>query len=254
LEKMLSTQEVGRYRGKFGELPNIRHLENPASAIDVVLGTPRYLKDKNISSILHSYSEGFISDLEIVDWFSSPQAGQLGGMHNFKISSISPENKISVFYRACTAVVVFGKSIETNERISFLTHQSPAIFSYPSKGWFIDSLVSRLREFKKYAQKGTIDAVIAGGYFSQTVPIEHGCYAGSYLKALKTLGRILTEELQFSPRVVLGPSRDGRLYIDIALETQAGKMYIMPTEEIDHSDQSNQVHFSFQWFEVDNLM
>lgn len=254
MEEILSSQKVRTYRKKFGELPNTKHLENPALAIDVVLGRPGYISDEDISSHNYYLLRELFGDMEIVDWFSSPEAGQLGGMHSFKISKISPEDKISACYESCTAVVVFGKSIETNERISLLTHQSPSVFSALKRQWFVDSLVDRLREFKRVARKGTIDAVIAGGYSSQKVSIEHGCYAGKYLKALKTLGEILIRELEFSPRVVLGPSKDGRRYIDIALETKTGKMYIMPTEQIGYADQSNQAHFSFQWFEVEDLI
>jgi predicted metal-dependent HD superfamily phosphohydrolase len=253
LKKILSPQQVSAYRKKFGELPNTRHLENPALAIDVILGKPDYVHSNDIRSHNYYLLKRLFGDMEIVDWFASPEVGQLGGMQSYKISSVSSKDKISPLYEMCVGIIVTGLSREDNKTIlSLLTHSSPKNMLNIESRDFQGDLESRLTEFQQKVKEKTVDAIIIGGKMPLISDIAHRTQTKACIRSIITLGKTFTQKFNFPPRVALGPSGGKRQTVDVLLETQQKKVYIMNTDKRDKRHKLTR-DISFNWFEIEGL-
>ena len=253
LKKILSHQQINVYRKKFGELPNTRHLENPTSAIDVVLGKPDYVRNNDIRSHNYYLLQELFDDMEIVDWFAAPESGQLGGMQSYKISSISSKDKISPLYEACMGIIVTGLSRDDSKTVlSLLTHSNPKNMLNIESEDFQRDLKSRLTEFQQKVKEKTADAIIIGGKMPLISDITHRTQTNAYIRSVITLGEIFVQKFNFAPRVALGPSGGKRQTVDVLLETQQKKVYIMNTDERDKRHKLTR-DISFNWFEIEDL-
>ncbi len=90
------------------------------------------------------------------------------GERTYIISGIDNKPKFTEKLYDCTSVVAVGRDIESNQEISFLTHQDPYSFLLVTRLDFIGDLKKRLVEMKSVCQPSTVDIVIIGGRISDT--------------------------------------------------------------------------------------
>jgi len=146
----------------------------------------------------------------------------------YSISSLNGKDKISAGYVMCTGVVGVGKDKWTDENISFLSHQFPAIF-LPGEIWhekFVAELRARLAELKESCVSGSIDVVIIGGDYNKGFARSENRYTGS----VDLLKNEVSNTLGFLPVVITGPKLPSDSVTgnteDIFFETANRRLYI----------------------------
>jgi len=255
LERKSNSKVVNRHGKQLKGFPNIEHLESPTLVLDVILGKPDYVHDYDLLSHNYYPLRRLFNDLEIVDWFASPEGGQLGEMQKYKISSISTKDKISPLFGDCTGVVATGQKKENGEVLSLLTHANPKNVLGIENDDFLHLLENKLTEFREQTIDGTIDVVLVGGKILLPSDINYNKSVDIYTRSIIALGEVITEKFSFAPRVVLGPSGKERKAVDLLLETQSRKLYIMGADKREKLYGKNKTtrDISFKWSEVGNL-
>jgi len=88
--------------------------------------------------------------------------------NSYVISPVDDTDKYSKSYRNCTGLIVTGKEKGTGKNISFMSHQSPLIFSWKMPSGFQEDLAKQIQEIKDRCEDGTIDAVIVGEFMQKS--------------------------------------------------------------------------------------
>jgi len=138
------------------------------------------------------------------------------GERTYIISGIDNKPKFTEKLYDCTSVVAVGRDIESNQEISFLTHQDPYSFLRVTRLDFIGDLKKRLVEMKSVCQPSTVDIVIIGGRISDT---------DDYQKSINLLNTLVTDAFGFSPVVITGPKDNGSE--DIYFDTEHRKLFVI---------------------------
>jgi hypothetical protein len=126
------------------------------------------------------------------------------GSGSYVISSIDNFDKLSTWFLNCTGLVVAGRSKETGENVSFLSHQDPSFFlREKNKDLFVKDLRERLGEVRGKCLEGTIDAAIIGGNYFRG--FFSGRFRRNYLDSIKLLSAEVANVLGFEPIVMTGP-------------------------------------------------
>ncbi len=151
-----------------------------------------------------------LSNSRNVDYYGKPdelqeQNFKNAGVDSYVISPIDGADKFSTSFRNCTGLVVVGVDKKTGENISFLSHEDPKYF-LPQKensNQFIHDLEQQLLELKERSAEGTIDAVIVGGNYHNSLGSFN--YVEDYENSIKLLSEEVSKALGFEPMVVTGP-------------------------------------------------
>ena len=190
------------------EALNSEHLTEGIHPIMTCAGTQEYFK-KNATgkeNILNS-KESILYGLHDVDYYGDPQKlkelkFKNAGSYSYVISPVDNKDKISHEYYNCTGVIVTGHDKNTDQDISFLSHQDPGYFiTSDHRDNFSEDLIHRLNEIKERCIEGTIDAVIIGGNYLPEEPD----YQKNYTKSIKLLSDKISQVLGFVPAIVIGP-------------------------------------------------
>lgn len=147
----------------------------------------------------------------------------------YLISSISAQNKYSEKYIDCTGVLAVGKSKESGENISFLSHQiSSGNFpkSFPKK------LELKITELKQKVLKGSIDIVVFGGDYSHQKE-KNTLYtpAEEYAVAIRKTSETIRKAAGFDPVVIAGPNLNLGTHTHAYFDNTNRRLYIVrPTQ------------------------
>jgi hypothetical protein len=254
----ISKEEHSLLKAKYGDTPNIRHLENPRHAISVVTEKPNWIPGAGTILDVMEYARNHQSS-EYVNWMGDAATGRAQGQKNmgdmtYVISTISSEKKVSAGYAECTGAVLTAESFD-GKPISLLTHQAPGtILDEVHTHIFEMQMRKTIQEFIRRAKPKTIDAIIFGGKITPTKGVHTTTHKQDYERSIVLIGRILTEELQFAPRVGLGASTTGVLNVAVETNSEGNSVYLMadpnPLAQIP-TDHARSV--SFQWFNLEEL-
>lgn len=206
------------------KFPNLlEHLKEGVKPIMVCIGTVEDFSKQDLESTV-SFD---------VDWKNGTyQSGKEGefftaGPATYVISAIDDKDKFTEGLNRCTSLVVSGIDKDTKKNISFLTHQPPAMISFMKEYVFadearreqtkkmypfLDDLKTQLLKMKEKCEEGTIDAVIVGGSNGKLTPkelTEQRKKMNDYLLSVEILKENVKQILDFSPREVNGPKKDG---------------------------------------------
>ena len=131
----------------------------------------------------------------------------------FVISEITSENKYSLEYYDCTAIVAIWKDKETWKNISFLSHQAPDSVMWTM---FQESLKDMLEELLRRSEKWSIDVVILWGDSKQKYTV--------YRQVIDKLWQLIEDVIEKDPYVLWWPTNKNyewhRLWKDIFVDTK----------------------------------
>ncbi|HEY5588639.1 MAG TPA: hypothetical protein VIK86_06760 [Candidatus Paceibacterota bacterium] len=204
-----------------------KHLKEGVSPVMACI-SDRELKNNEFWKNLQEFKKDatFIDYTKTTNKFELAKNGYLSAGHNsYVISNIDNKNKYSNAYLDCTGLIVSGVDKKTKEPISFLTHQDPSFFekSKENKLKFKMDLNTRINELINRCEPDTIDAVVFGGskiHDLNNVPDENyrkGIDDDSdflkdeysdYINSVKFLNFIVSNQVNFSPVVLIGPNNN----------------------------------------------
>ena len=156
------------------------------------------------------------------------------------ISDCNSLPKYSYWYMDCTWVAIVGTDSESWEQISILTHEDPEYFfkTPENQKSFEDDLCKRMSLIKERSKKWTIDAVVFWWYFRYD---ELSFAYVKYLRSLKLLNDLITEELDFPPVMIAWPNLDwSNDALDVFLDTQNRRLHLIRPFQ-----KHNEANFSF---------
>jgi hypothetical protein len=205
--------------------------------------------DEELDSILERLEE----DEEVISWVDL-NGGDLdelqangfkhAGLDSYLISPISERDWMSDHYFNCTAVVAIGRDIDTDQEISFLSHQDPNYFVDGNRDKtekFSQELRDSLKALKARSQADTVEVLLLGGNFSTTATDEN-YQPRHYRKSIKILGKIVQESLGFDPKVLAGPNNRIGSETVVVVETQKRKVWIDRSKQPPAFDESYQAN------------
>lgn len=212
------------------------HLKQGVRPIMACVGTVEQFieEDKDLEDPLLNIRNKF-SNPNNIDYYGQHEELINQGFKNAKyqsyvISSLDNSDKFSKSFKNCTGIIVTGISKDTNENISFLSHQDPRYFlvNRKKKKSFLEDLKEQLISLKEVSIKGTIDAVIVGGnYFKEEWA---GKYRRDYLNSIKLLSTEVKNVLGFEPVVTVGPKTIKGRADDIFYDNNNRRLYIIRPE------------------------
>ncbi|MFA5830744.1 MAG: hypothetical protein WC878_02835 [Candidatus Paceibacterota bacterium] len=211
MEPLTSKKEINALRGEHlanGERPIIACVEG----YDDEMTAQFAAANKDLISKVRKNK-----DAKVVDFKES-----------YSVSPLNNENKFSLGYVMCTGVVGVGKDKWTDENISFLSHQFPAIF-LPGEMWhekFVADLRARLEELKESCISGSVDVVIVGGEYNKRIPRSESRYVDS----VNLLKNEVVNMFGFEPVVITGPKLPSDSVTndteDVLFDTANRRLYI----------------------------
>jgi hypothetical protein len=133
---------------------------------------------------------------------------------------ISSANKISEGYIFCTGIVGVGVDKETQENVSFLTHQdSQNVTVDPiTRDEFEADLQKLLRTFKSQVVPGTADIMIYGGMWEAGQ--KDGAWKVAYRDVVYKLNGLIKEEMGIDPHIPVGPNMERMDQINVLIDTK----------------------------------
>jgi len=147
----------------------------------------------------------------------------------YVISQIDERDKFSSGYIWCTGVVLCGRPLKTICDECIVTHQDPEDFLVVS--WYREpferDMKSRFNAFKNKCAKGSVDAIIFGGQFSEYSPLDTN--GERYFDSVKFLDKIIRDALGFEPRIVGPEKAEPDTRQDVYFSTEERKLYISRT-------------------------
>lgn len=225
----------------------------------VHLVDPWYLIQTCISNdceINRGKIRGFKSAKEVDFWYwQNPDVSSRvlaysmrAGTHSCTISKTNNSDKWSREYRNCTAIVAIGKSRETGENISFLTHQDPHFFlsrkPYESLNmtrseYFSRKLKWAMERLLLLSEEGSVDVIILWGRTEWYNTEE-------YEESIFYLDAVIAPLIGVSPAIIAGPTftaktwdSDKAVYVD----TKRRRVYFFrkyhETESLSHWTSAN---------------
>jgi hypothetical protein len=170
----------------------------------------------------------------------------LGATAAYMISPVDKRDKYSNSYFSCTGIICIGKSKDTEDNISLMTHQNPSRILTDTgqpQGLFQERLEERISEFKNQVIEGSIDVVILGGnYFTKKLTDNFQdpdvINKEQYINQILYLGKLLKGEFGFEPIVAVGPNfnKEGlEGETEIFLDTEKRRIYFIRENQPTHS-------------------
>lgn len=161
----------------------------------------------------------------------------------YSVSSLNSRDKFSKGYLNCTGLVVIGRKKDTQEEISFLTHQHPEVaIDERKRKDFIKNLNKLFEQIVQLCDIGTIDAGIFGGKYTDSRDGSGGIYSYQYSESIKLLNECCKNALHFEPVVITGPNTkivNDEDATEIYLDTQNRRlMIVMPSYAKDTENKS----------------
>lgn len=162
-----------------------------------------------------------------VSWYAALNKGK-----SHAISEIDQTDKYSEGYQACTGIVATGIEKESGDNISMLTHEVVgSVLDADCSVSFFSDLNTKLQELKGKCEEGTIDAVIFGGIYNESVSMNDDGRE-EYVKSIKFLSDNISDKLGFQPEVIVGPKTFNKEkgYIgwdSVWYDTNERRLYIM---------------------------
>lgn len=200
-----------------GEIPDTvkaEHLKEGERPIFVSIERRGSLERGEVENLLKQSKLDPDSKLHDLDFYGAleelaRQNIENDGRDSYVMSPVDNWDKYSKNYANCTGVIVTGRDKETDENISFMTHQDPDHF-LSNRDKFTAGLSARLQEIKKRCKEGSIDAVMFGGRYANVKQAQDDkpwreAFKKEYLDSIKFVGEEVTKELGFEPVVVAGP-------------------------------------------------
>lgn len=173
--------------------------------------------------------------IEQIDLYADPEKVRLDGFLKegkmaYIISPIDNCSKFSIEYKNCTGIVAVGIDKETNENISFMSHQNPSYFLLDDKEKFVRDLNQRLFEMKERCEVGTVDIRIFGGQFLKVKEFDENhkiqdLFKGEYIASIKLLCNQVENQFGFSPDIVTGPKFDKGQDL-VAFDNEKRRLYL----------------------------
>jgi len=172
------------------------------------------------------------------------KSGMLGEYQNYVISPVDENSKRSYNYIDCTAIVVCGEDNQ-GKQISFMTHQNPGALIGETKKKFEHDISKRISEIEVMCKPSSIDIVIAGGnYYNSIVKFDskNRTSEKKYRQSIEVLRNILTKQFtstgnnkKLYPVVIIGPDFSEPVscspHSDIVFDTQARILFISRPEQ-----------------------
>lgn len=224
MEKFLKTETVSTLKSehlKEGERPINVCLEKREDFL-LAEATRKFAVLQDSGSKIHS--------LDMYDSIELSKNGiKNGGNHTYAISPVDDYDKYSQNYREGTGIIVAGKSKETGQDISFMTHQNPdSLLQDGTK--FVNDLHKQLEEIRSRCEAGSIDAVIFGGRYAKVREragddLFRGVYMKEYLDSIGLVSREISQVLGFEPVVVGGP-KTRRGHDAVLYENKLRRVYL----------------------------
>jgi hypothetical protein len=146
--------------------------------------------------------------------------------HGYVISDVDRDIKYTERLYNCTSLIAVGRDLETDNEISFLTHQDPA--SVIGEEFKVD-LKKRLQKLKNRSQDGTVDIIIVGG---QNIPDR--MQEMSYQDSVNTLDKVTRYIFGFAPVVICGPKYPGgqSAYDSVYFDTENRRLYVIRPKDV----------------------
>ena len=213
------------------------HLREGVSPIVACIGTSEQFEN-NPGIESEAFTKSSLSNAHNVDYYKSPeqlkkQEFKNAGVDSYVISPVDNLDKFSEKFMDCTGVVIAGQDKETDESISFMSHQDPLYFLENSgKEQFVKDLTERLNELKERSAARTIDAVVIGGNYIRN----DDEFKTNYLKSIKLLSAKISEVLGFEPVIITGPKLKGGE--DIFYNNKNRKLFIKRPHVGDRTSES----------------
>lgn len=218
---------------------NPRHLKEGVSPIRACIGTPEQFKNKpGAEKAAFDDEAQNLSGTHNVDYYGEPEDltnKKFKHDDDYVLSPVDNLDKFSKSFLNCTGIIVTGQDKETGKNVSFLSHQTPQCFltNKDKRNRFTHNLKQRLVEIKKRSVKGTIDAVIIGGNYSE----KWVRYQEDYLRSVKLLSAEAQKILGFEPLVMTGPKTLGGKD-NVFYDNKGRRLYIMRPEVGDGTTES----------------
>ena len=188
------------------------HLRSDIKPIIACIGEyKQHLMKENpdLSKTLYEvfYGNQDIENADNIDPELSDKSREAGFIGPYAISTVDSRDKFSRGYDYCTGLIVAGLDKNTQENISFISHQtSKSIFEarleeikFKETGVkeknmnFFKNLEESLEEIKNKSAEKTIDIVIIGGMY-----IKDEFEKREYTKAIKLLEQKIFEQMEFT--------------------------------------------------------
>ena len=196
--KIIKTPESEKYK----------HLSRDIKPIKPILGLDSYKErmvllaefKKDSPEILNlNFEENTTEDLDNESILHS-------GYRTYTLSPLDKRDKYDEGLYHCVGFVVAGIT-EEGEHVSIFNHIRPLSFlNKEQQENFTKDLKSKLDEINKKCKKGTIDALIFGGNYSQKINSNGITFKKDYLDTIEFIENLLKGDLKFEPRIENGPS------------------------------------------------
>jgi hypothetical protein len=231
------------------------HLSEGVKPIMFCVGTPDDFK-KDPGPVSKIFRQGNDSTIDNVDFSEGVQ--EILTKNGFKnpefesyvISPVDSKDKLSAKFKNCTGVIVSGKDKNSEEFISFLSHQSPEYFlsDDPEFEMFLSDLKEKAIEMKNRCIEGTVDAVILGGNYAVgdekvdqwNDAQKNKTFREDYFESIQLLVDEMSGILGFEPPIITGPqiSLEHGDEEDVYYDNKEKRLYIVKPEVGDSSTES----------------
>ena len=188
------------------------------------------LEEDRYSNYYHEQIIGILNNGIIVDYYGTPCCFEKnrikGSPRRYGIAPINEKDKYSTRFKNCTSLVAVGRSKETGQHISTLSHQEPFSFLHHCHDDFNRDLSRTLQFLLQHSEEGSVDIGILGGNcFYGGWPNEE-TYAEMYEASILKLQEIVLRESGLDPVVLTGPNSQLQSEAHIFLDTQERRIFL----------------------------
>ncbi len=211
------------------------HLNEGIQPIIACVGTPKEYEAEDYSHGKLGYKSR--PNIEFVNYNDEPEyiehKGQKHGetaRNMYVISDLNNRDKFSGNYYNCVGTVIAGRDKTTGKDISILCHENSLLTDRELasiRDKFCADLTESIRDIKNRCEDGTIDVVLFGGNYFNSLPNED-----HYPKIITLLNSLVHKELGFDATVVSAPKPDWNGSDQAYYENGTRKLYIMKPKSL----------------------